>query len=234
MMGGTHGKILHVDLTSGDTCVEQPTDDLYQLLVGGRAVIAYLLLRDLPKGTDALSPDNLLIFAPGIMQGTSFPGAGRHAVGGKSPLTGALGSSEAGGWWGHEFKRAGFDALVVTGRAESPVYLWIHDGEVEIRPADHMWGKATAPVQVAIRDEVVGPDLLAVEYFGTPDTRKLESLRDVLVHEPRDIGDGIAAAHREGFFPVRRFPRCLRVNAHDLERLEQERPECIDAVSGFR
>ena len=165
MLGGTHGKILHVDLTLGETRGEHPPEEFYRLLVGGRAVIAYLLLRDLPKGTDALSPDNLLIFAPGIMQGTSFPGAGRHAVGGKSPLTGALGSSEAGGWWGHEFKRAGFDALVVRGRAESPVYLWIHDGEVEIRPADHLWGQATAPVQVAIRDEL-GDERIRVAQIG--------------------------------------------------------------------
>jgi aldehyde:ferredoxin oxidoreductase len=88
------------------------------------------------------------------MQGTGFPGAGRHAVGGKSPLTGALGSSEVGGWWGHEFKRAGFDALVIKGRAQAPVYLWIHDGEVEIRPADHLWGMDTAPAQTAIREEL--------------------------------------------------------------------------------
>jgi aldehyde:ferredoxin oxidoreductase len=165
MLGGTHGRILHVDLTRGETRVERPPEEFYRLLVGGRAVIAYLLLRDLPKGTDALSPDNLLIFAPGIMQGTNFPGAGRHAVGGKSPLTGALGSSEVGGWWGHEFKRAGFDALVVRGRAQSPVYLWIHDGEVEIRPADHLWGKETAPVQVAIRDEL-GDERIRVAQIG--------------------------------------------------------------------
>jgi len=117
MLGGTHGKILHVDLTTGETHVEQPGDEVYRLLSGGRALVAYLLLRDLPPETDALSPDNLLIFAPGILQGTNFPGAGRHGVGGKSPLTGAIGSSEVGGWWGHEFKRAGFDALVIRGRA---------------------------------------------------------------------------------------------------------------------
>jgi aldehyde:ferredoxin oxidoreductase len=154
MIGGTHGKVLHVDLTSGKTHVEQPGDDFYRLLVGGRAVVSYLLLRDLPPGTDPLSPDNLLIFAPGILQGTNFPGAGRHGVGGKSPLTGTLGSSEVGGWWGHEFKRAGFDVLVIRGRAEAPVYLWIKDGEVEIRPADHLWGLLTAPTESAIRDEL--------------------------------------------------------------------------------
>jgi len=89
-----------------------------------------------------------------MMQGTGFPGAGRHGVGGKSPLTGALGSSEVGGWWGHEFKRAGYDALIVRGRAEAPVYLWIKDGEVEIRPAGHLWGLTTGRCQAAIRQEL--------------------------------------------------------------------------------
>ncbi|MGD2206136.1 MAG: aldehyde ferredoxin oxidoreductase family protein [Anaerolineae bacterium] len=157
MIGGTHGKILHVDLTSGETRVERPVEDVYRLLVGGRALVAYLLLRDLPQNTDPFSPDNLLIFAPGVMQGTNFPGAGRHGVGGKSPLTGALGSSEVGGWWGHEFKRAGFDALVIRGRAESPVYLWIKDaakGGVEIHAADHLWGLKTAPTEALIREEL--------------------------------------------------------------------------------
>jgi aldehyde:ferredoxin oxidoreductase len=123
------------------------------------------LLRDLAPETEPFSPNNLLIFAPGVMQGTSFPGAGRHGVGGKSPLTGALGSSEVGGWWGHEFKRAGFDALVIRGRAELPVYLWIRDGEVEIRPADHLWGLTTAPAETAIREEL-GDDRVRVAQIG--------------------------------------------------------------------
>ena len=75
MIGGTHGQILHVDLTTGATRIERPADEFYRLLVGGRAVVAYFLLRDLAPGTPALSPDNLLIFAPGILQGSNFPGA---------------------------------------------------------------------------------------------------------------------------------------------------------------
>jgi len=153
-VGGTWGKIVHVDLTGGKTWVETPPDDVYLKLVGGRALVAYLLLRDLPQGADPLGPDNLLIFAPGILQGSNLPGSGRHGVGAKSPLTGALGSAEAGGWWGHEFKRAGYDALVVHGKAESPVYLWIHNGEVSIRPAGHLWGRDTADVETAIRSEL--------------------------------------------------------------------------------
>ena len=165
MLGGTHGKILHVDLSTSSWRVETPPDELYRLLVGGRAMVAYLLLRDLPPHTPALSPDNLLIFAPGIMQGTNLPGAGRHGVGGKSPLTGALASSEAGGWWGHEFKRTGYDALVIRGRADKPVYIYIHNGEVEIRPAQHLWGQLTYPVEQALRREL-GDDRVRVAQIG--------------------------------------------------------------------
>ena len=121
-VGATWGKILHVDLTTSKIWTENPPDEIYLKLVGGRALEAYLLLRDLPVGADPLGPENLLIFAPGVFQGTNLPGAGRHSVGGKSPLTGAIGSAEAGGWWGHEFKRSGWDALVVHGQARSPVY----------------------------------------------------------------------------------------------------------------
>lgn len=154
MIGGIYGRILHVDLSSGEFRVEQPREQFYRLLVGGRNVVSYLLLRDLPAGTDALSPANLLIFAPGILQGSNLPGSGRHGIGGKAPLTGALGSSEVGGFWGHEFKRTGFDALTVRGRAETPVYLWINDGEPEIRSAGHLWGRRTAAVEAAIREEL--------------------------------------------------------------------------------
>ena len=86
-------------------------------------------------------------------------------MGGKSPLTGALASAEAGGWWGHEFKRAGYDALIVHGRADAPVYLYIHDGEVEIRPAAHLWGQLTAPVQQQLRQEL-GDERIRVAQIG--------------------------------------------------------------------
>jgi aldehyde:ferredoxin oxidoreductase len=153
-VGGTWGKLLHVNLSNGQHWVEEPPAELYLKLVGGRALVAYLLLRDLPVGADPLGPDNLLIFAPGILQGSNLPGSGRHGVGAKSPLTGAIASAEAGGWWGHEFKRTGFDALIVHGKSEAPVYLWIKDGALEIRSADHLWGKDTADVEWAIQAEL--------------------------------------------------------------------------------
>lgn len=164
-MGGIYGKILHIDLTSGNVHVEYPPEAVYRRLVGGRALVAYLLLRHLPPNIDPLSPDNLLIFAPGIMQGSNLPGSGRHGVGGKSPLTGAIASSEAGGWWGHEFKRTGYDALVISGRAPAPVYLFIKDQQVSVHTAGHLWGLLTHPAEQAIRQEL-GDDRVRVAQIG--------------------------------------------------------------------
>lgn len=165
MIGGVHGKVLHIDLTTQEQRVEQMPEAFYELLVGGRAVTAYFLLRDLPQQTDPLSPDNLLIFAPGIFQGTNLPGSGRHGVGAKSPLTGAIASTEAGGWWGSEFKRTGYDALIIRGRAKTPVYLWIKDQAIEFRDAAHLWGQQTYLVEQAIRREL-GDDRVRVAQIG--------------------------------------------------------------------
>lgn len=165
MFGGIHKKILHVDLSAESTWIEQMAEDNYRLLVGGRALIAYFLLRDLKPDVDPLAPENLLIFAPGILQGTNLPGAGRHSVGTKSPLTGAIASSESGGFWGHELKRAGFDALVIRGKAKHRAYLKIEDGQAEIRPAEHLWGMATAGTQSSIRAEL-GDDRFRLAKIG--------------------------------------------------------------------
>lgn len=159
------GKILHIDLTSGEMETEELPDAFYRRYIGGRGFILHYLLNDTKPNLEPLSPDNLLIFAPGILTGTVLPGTGRHAVGAKSPLTGALASSEAGGWWGSELKRAGFDALVIRGRAEEPIYLWIHAGEVEVRKADHLWGKTTGETQDLICQEL-GDEKIRIAQIG--------------------------------------------------------------------
>jgi aldehyde:ferredoxin oxidoreductase len=156
-LGGVHRQILQVDLSRHHVSIEQPDDEFYRQHVGGRALVAYYLLRETSPETDPLGPDNLLIFAPGILTGTGLPGSGRHGVGALSPLTGFIASSEVGGWWGAEFKRAGFDALVVRGTSPNPVYLWIDDGDVEIRPATHLTGQMTADCQTMIRKELGDP-----------------------------------------------------------------------------
>ncbi|MCC6148539.1 MAG: aldehyde ferredoxin oxidoreductase family protein [Anaerolineaceae bacterium] len=159
------GRILHIHLSDGKIWVEQPGDSFYRRLIGGRGVILHYLLQEMPAWADPLGPENMLIFAPGILSGTVLPGTGRHAVGAKSPLTGALASSEAGGWWGAEFKKTGFDAMVIRGRAETPVYLWIKDGDIEIRDASHLWGKTTGDTQESIRQEL-GDEKIRIAQIG--------------------------------------------------------------------
>lgn len=154
---GYWNRILHVDLTTRTTTVEEPGDAFFRTYGGGRGFIGHYLLKYVPTGADPLGPNNVLVFAPGVLTGAPVPGAGRHSVGAKSPLSGGFGEAEAGGFWGAELKRARWDAIVVHGASPVPVYLWINEDHVEIRDAAHLWGKVTGDVQDAIRDELGDP-----------------------------------------------------------------------------
>jgi aldehyde:ferredoxin oxidoreductase len=154
MPNGFHDKVLHVDLHDRSWRIEEPGEEWFRKYGGGRGLIGYNLLKYVPADADPLSPENVLIFAPGVATGTPVPGAGRHSVGAKSPLTGGFGESEAGGFWGAELKRAGWDGIVVHGASETPVYLWLNDGEVEIRDATPYWGKLALEVEDGIREEL--------------------------------------------------------------------------------
>ena len=154
MPKGYAGRVLRVDLGEGTMRTEEPPDSFYRRYVGGNGFIGYYLLKEVAKDADPLGPENLLIFATGAITGIPVAGAGRSAVGAKSPLTGGYGEADVGGFFGAELKRAGFDAILVEGRAANPVYLWVHEGEAEIRPADHLWGMTTLDCQNAIQAEV--------------------------------------------------------------------------------
>lgn len=151
---GYNGRILRVDLSRRKVDVETRTDLFYRKYLGGRGIISYFLLTEAPADADPLGPDNMLIFAPSVITGAQVVGVSRHSVGAISPVTGGYGESEAGGYWGPELKYAGFDAVIVTGRADGPVYLWIRDGRAEIRDARHLWGKTTGECQDMIAEEL--------------------------------------------------------------------------------
>jgi aldehyde:ferredoxin oxidoreductase len=153
MPNGYWGKILHVDLTEGKTWVEEPDEAFYRKNIGGRAFIAHYLLSEVPAGIDAFDPENRLVFAAGPITGTPVPGAGRHSVGAKSPLNNGFGESESGGFWGAELKKAGWDAIVISGKASRPTYLWINDQTVEVRDGSHLWGRLTDEVEERIRED---------------------------------------------------------------------------------
>src|SRR5512145_185758 len=148
------GKLLHVDLTTGQTRTEEVPETLMRRYLGGGALAAHILLRDMRPGVDPLGPDNILVFVTSVVNGLSLSGTNRYTAAAKSPLTGGYGESEAGGWWGPELRAAGFDGIAVRGRAESPVYLWIKDGQVEFRDARAYWGKLSGEVQDGLEREL--------------------------------------------------------------------------------
>ena len=152
-----HNKILRVNLTEGAVTLDEPGQIYLRQYMGGWNIIADTLLREVPQGADPLGPENVLVFAPGALTGLAIAGASRSAVGGKSPITGGFGAAESGGDWGAQFKRAGFDALIVTGASEKPIYLWVKDGKCEIRDASKVWGKTTKETQTLIREELGEP-----------------------------------------------------------------------------
>jgi len=151
---GYNGRILLVDLTSGGFTVEEPDAGFFRTYLGGGLLGAYYVYRDMPAGAEPLSPENVLVFAPSITTGAAVAGVSRFAVVGKSPLTGAIGETQCGGSFGPRLKHAGFDAVVVSGRAASPVYLFIDAGRAELRDASHLRGKLTAEAEAIIREEL--------------------------------------------------------------------------------
>jgi aldehyde:ferredoxin oxidoreductase len=153
------GTILRIDLTGG-TIQRHPIEEhLARAFLGGRGLNVKRLWDELPAHTDGLSPENMLIFGVGPLVGTTFPGGARFNVTAMSPQTGILGDSNAGGFFGPELKFAGCDQLIIQGRAEQPVYLWIRDDVVEVRDARGMWGLDVWDTTSAIQQELGDADI---------------------------------------------------------------------------
>ena len=151
---GYAGKILRVNLTNNNITMEEIGELFCRKYLGGAGFIAYYLLKELPGGVDPLGPNNKLIFATGPLTGVRLSGSARHCVGAKSPLTNTIAKSEAGEFWGPELKATGFDAVIIEGKADKPVYLSINDGQASIKDATHLWGKNTKETQAIIRSEL--------------------------------------------------------------------------------
>lgn len=154
---GYNGRILHVNLSRGHWEVEEPSEVWYRTYLGGGAMASYYLLKELKQGVNPLSEENLLVFTSNVVSGAPISGFSRYTVAARSPLTGAYGESEAGGWWGPELKFAGYDGVVVRGRASTPVYLWIHDADVEVRDGTSLWGLDNGAARERILGELGDP-----------------------------------------------------------------------------
>ena len=153
-MKGYAKAILRVNLTTGKISEDHPNDEFYKNYLGGTGFIIHTLLTELAKNTDPLGEQNKLVFALGPVSGHKIPGSGRNVVGAKSPLTNAYGESEAGGFWGAELRRCGYDALIVEGRAPEPVYILARNNQVEIRDAKHLWGLDVADAVHKVQEEL--------------------------------------------------------------------------------
>jgi len=153
-MDGYMGKILRVNLTSRDVTEEPLNPKLARDYIGGTGLGVRIIYDEVPPSTDPLSPENKIVFATGPVTATNYPGGARYQVVFKSPLTGILCDASSGGYWAADFKRAGYDAMIIQGASSNRVYLWIHDGKVEFRDASHLWGQDALEVQDSIIEEL--------------------------------------------------------------------------------
>jgi len=151
---GYNGKILHVNLTEGNLNIEEPPETFYRKYMGGSAMGLYYVLRETPRGVDALSPENVLALMVSVLTGAPISGQSRLNANAKSPLTGAIGDSQSGGFFPAELKFAGFDGIVIRGRSPKPVYLSILNGEAALHDASHLTGKLTGEVEALLREEM--------------------------------------------------------------------------------
>ncbi len=154
-MNGYAGRVLHVDLTTGKTKVEPLNEELARKYIGGIGLGIRLLIDHSKPGVDPFSPENPLILTTGPLSGTMWPTGGNgHAFVSKSPQSFGVGESKSHGSFGAELKRAGYDAVIFTGRAEKPVYAWIDDDSVQLVDAQHLWGKSPAETEDMIKEEL--------------------------------------------------------------------------------
>jgi aldehyde:ferredoxin oxidoreductase len=192
MLYGFTGKILHVDLTDRRLTIEEPDEEFYRHYPGGSLMGLYYLWRNTAPGIDALDPQNTLTFALSAPTGLPISGQSRCTATCKSPTTKGVADSQAGGFWPAELKFAGFDAVVIRGASATPVYLWIHNGEAELRDATHLWGQYTHDVDTLIKSEM-GDDKIEIAQIG-PAGEKLSMFAAVMNMSNRAWGrTGIGA-----------------------------------------
>jgi len=192
MRFGFNGRILRVNLTERKHSVQEIPEGFYRDWFGGYGLGACLLYSELKPGIDPLRPDNILGFATGILTGVGTFSTGSFGVFCKSPLTGTWGDSRCGGYWGPELKNTGYDAVLFHGRASNPVYTYITNDMVEVRNAEHLWGKKTAETEETLKDEVA--DEKAQVACIAPSGERLSLISAIMHDEGRAAGrSGVGA-----------------------------------------
>jgi aldehyde:ferredoxin oxidoreductase len=221
-MNGYCGKMLFVDLTKGSHEVLALTEEMAKLYIGGYGIGAKVLFERMKPGSDALGPNNIVGFTTGPLTGTGALLSGRYTVVCKSPVTGGWNDANSGGYFGPELKRAGFDAVFVQGASETPVYVWIKDGEVEIKDAAHLWGKDVLETEAALKAELKENRLRAA-MIG-PAGEKLSLIAAV-------INDGHRAAGRGGLGAVMGSKKLKAVVVQGTGKVAVADPDKLQAAT---
>jgi aldehyde:ferredoxin oxidoreductase len=181
------GKILRVNLTTGKVSTEPLSEKMVKDYIGGIGLGIKLLMDNSKPGTDPFDPDNPIIYLTGPLTGTLGPtGGNSYAVVSKSPATGCVANAEAHGFFGPDLKRAGYDAVIITGKADKLSYLWIDDDNVKIMNAEHMKGKSPYETDMQIREEL-GDYYIRVSAIGEAG-EKLSRIACIINDEFRAIG----------------------------------------------
>jgi len=152
--GGYYGKLLRINLSTGKTAEENIPDRMVEDYLGGRGFASKILMDELEANIDPLGLENKLVFITGPLTGTIVPTTSRLCISAKSPLTNLLGSGYSGGHFGPELKFTGCDGLIIEGRSEKPVYIWLNDGKLELRDASPLWGKDAFETERLIKEEL--------------------------------------------------------------------------------
>ena len=180
------GRLIRVDLGSGQVRVEDIPEELKNSFLGGRGINSAILLREVPADCDPLGPENKLIFGTGPLGGTIAPCSGRWTVTAKSPTTDAFGDANAGGHWAAELKWAGYQHIIFEGMSPKPVYLWIDDDRIELRDASRLWGSDVWVTTDIVRKEL-GDEGISVACIG-PAGERLALTACVLCDYTRGAG----------------------------------------------
>lgn len=222
MAYGTSGRILRVDLTQSSFRIENFDEEFYRLYPGGKALAGYLLLKELAPDTDPLAPENILVIANGLLTGAPFSASTRFTMAARSPLTGSYGESEAGGYWGPELKMAGYEAIVITGRAEHPTYLAIQDDKVELRDARELWGHEPEEVQSRIRAEMADKHVRVLQIgIGGENCVRYAAVGNELRHYNGRTGMGAVMGSKNLKAIAVRGSGHYRDNAHDIQPITE-------------
>ncbi len=227
-MKGLFGKFLDINLSDNEIQDYNIPEEWIEKYLGGRGLGARILWEELEGGEDPLGEENILIFATGPLQGTGVPGAGRHVVMAKSPKTSSVNDSYAGGFFAHQIGQSGYDGIIVRGKADSPKYVTLIDGEGHIHDAENLWGKDVAETEKELKDKHDGGRVSSIGIGG-----------ENLVKFACVINDRNRAAGRPGFGAVMGSKKLKAVLVDgnldkpidDEEKLKEIRSEYVEKLS---